>query len=67
MEEKNELTVVSVRLVKERSLYSEKPILNKEDVWELVAKELSTYDREVMCVLNMQADRKSTRLNSSHP
>lgn len=63
MEEKNELTVVSIRLVKERSLYSEKPIHNKEDVWELMAKELSTYDREVMCVLNMQANGQVINMN----
>ena len=47
MEEKNELTVVSVRLVKERSLYSEKPILNRgSDVCAQYAGERSGRQHE---------------------
>lgn len=56
---RNELDVVSVRLVKEYSLYSEKEILNAEDAMELATDMLSEYDREVLCVMNLD--------NAAHP
>jgi DNA repair protein RadC len=36
----NEIRVVNIRLVKEPSLYSDKPINNPDDVLEAVAGEL---------------------------
>ena len=50
----NELEVVNIRLVKEPSLYSEQTLDNPQAVVELMAKELSQYDREVFCILNMK-------------
>ena len=61
--QKNELEVVNIRLVKEPSLYSEKPLHSPEDVKELVAKELAYYDREVMCVLNMKTNGQVINMN----
>lgn len=61
--QKNELEVVNIRLVKEPSLYSEKPLHSPEDVKELVAKELASYDREVMCVLNMKTNGQVINMN----
>lgn len=43
----NELEVVNIRLVKEPSLYSEQTLGSPQAVVELMAKELSQYDREV--------------------
>lgn len=61
--QKNELEVVNIRLVKEPSLYSEKPLHSPEDMKELVAKELASYDREVMCVLNMKTNGQVINMN----
>ena len=43
----NELEVVNIRLVREPSLYSEQILDSPQAVVELMAKELSQYDREV--------------------
>ena len=50
----NELEVVNIRLVKEPSLYSEQTLDNSQAVVELMAKELSQYDREVFCIHHAQ-------------
>ena len=44
----------NIRLVKEPSLYSPESIKSPEDVVKVIAKELSTYDREVFLVLNLK-------------
>ena len=46
----NELEVVNIRLVKEPSLYSEQILDSPQAVVELMAKELSQYDREIFCM-----------------
>lgn len=48
----------NIRLVKEPSLYSPEPIKSPEDVVKVIAKELSTYDREVFLVLNLKLNGK---------
>lgn len=48
----NELEVVNIRLIKEPSLYSEQILDTPQAVVELMAQELSQYDREVFCILN---------------
>ena len=50
----NELEVVNIRLVKEPSLYSELILDSPQAVVELMAKELSQYDREVFCIHHAQ-------------
>lgn len=59
----NELEVVNVRLVKEESIYSEKEIHTKYDAIEIMGKELSTYDREVFCVLNLKSNGSVINMN----
>ena len=54
----NFLNVVSVRLVQGMQIMSEKPVKTPEDAVELVGKELCEMDREVVCVINLQADNK---------
>lgn len=46
------LDVVQVRLVMDRTLYSEEQLSSPERVVQFMRKELSEYDREVLCVLN---------------
>ena len=59
----NELEVVNIRLVKEPSLYSEQTLDNPQAVVELMAKELSQYDREVFCILNMKNNGQVINMN----
>lgn len=59
----NEIKVVNIRLVKEPSLYSEEPIKSSEDVMKIIAKELSTYDREVFLVLNLKLNGQVINMN----
>ena len=46
----NELKVVNIRLVREPTLYSEQILDSPQAVVELMAKELSQYDRELFCL-----------------
>lgn len=57
------LDVVHIQLVKDAPLYSEKPITSPQDAIDLMADQLATYDREVLCCLNMQTDGKVASMN----
>lgn len=57
------LEVVNIRLVKEPSLYSERTIHSADDAVEVMAEELSHYDREVFCVLNLKSDGSVINMN----
>ena len=59
----NELEVVNVRLVKEPSIISEKPIGSPNDAVELISQFMSEFDREVVCVLNIATDGKPISMN----
>lgn len=59
----NELEVVNIRLVKEPSLYCERPIHSPSDAVEVVGREISQYDREVLCVLNLKANGQIININ----
>lgn len=63
MPKKNEfkLKVVSVRLVKDAPLLSEKKIMKPEDAINVVGSVLSEMDREIICVINLKGD--STPIN----
>ena len=59
LEEKEQpfrLERVSIRLVKDAPLYSDKPMTNPVEVLEAIGKELCEMDREVMCVINMKTN-----------
>lgn len=59
LEEKEQpfkLERVSIRLVKDAPLYSDKPMNNPAQVVEALGKELCEMDREVMCVINMKTN-----------
>ena len=52
---------VSIRLVKDAPLYSDEPLNSPDKVVKALAKELSEMDREVICIVNMNA--KSVAIN----
>ena len=59
LEEKEQpfqLDRVSIRLVKDAPLYSDKPMNHPMAVVEALGKELCEMDREVMCVINMKTN-----------
>lgn len=62
---KNEygLDVVNVRLVREKSLYSETPIGSPDDAVKVIADEMATFDREVFCVMNINIKGKVINLS----
>lgn len=51
----NKLDVVSIRLVKEAPILSEKAICNPQDAIELLGKHLADMDREVLCIINLKS------------
>lgn len=57
------LDVVTIRMVKEPSWYSEKPLENSDDVASFLSKEFIEYDREIVGVLNMSVDGKVINMN----
>ena len=60
---KNEIDVVRITLKKDKSLFSEKQINNPEDVIEILKDELNDWDRECICVINLQTDGKPISIN----
>ena len=56
IEEYKELEVVNIRLVKEPSIISEKPISNANDAVNLIQNLIKDFDREALCTLNLAAD-----------
>ncbi len=50
------MDVVSVRLVKNAPLLSNKPICSPEDAVELLGKYMCELDREVLCMINLRTD-----------
>lgn len=51
----NGLDVVSIRLVKDAPILSEKPIRSPEDAVKLLGEHLCELDREVVCVINLKS------------
>ena len=47
------LEIVQIRLIQDRIVYNEKPIHSPEDAVEILGNEIKDYDREVLCVLNL--------------
>lgn len=51
-----QLNVVSVRLVKDAPIFSDRKIHQPEDAIAVVGELLSEMDREVLCVINLKTD-----------
>ena len=63
MEQKNELKVVSIRLVDEPPLFSSSKLTSSEEVFKLMGKELQAYDRELFCALNLRTNNQVINMN----
>ena len=57
------LDVVKIRLVKEKSSAAYRAIDSVDSAVELIMKELSTYDREIVCAINVRADLTPISMN----
>ena len=57
------LNQVAVRLIEEPPLYSDIPIKTPEDAIRVMGEWMKVLDREVVCVVNMQADLRPINMN----
>ena len=57
------LKEVCIRLERGRSLYSEQPLSNPASALDVMRREMSQYDREVLCVVNMNARLQPINFN----
>ena len=58
-----ELKEVVLRLAEGRSLYSDQAISNADAAVDVMRKELMQQDREVLCVVNLNAKMKPINFN----
>ncbi len=54
----NELKEVRVRIIEGEPLYSEEPLSNSDEAVRIMAGEIAKYDREVLCVVNLNSSLK---------
>ena len=57
------LDIVKIRLVKERTPTAYKAVDTPEAAIELIKKELSRYDREIVCMVNVRSDFTPINMN----
>ena len=57
------LNEVCIRLAEGTTLYSSEPMSNPDRAAEVMRKELSQYDREVLCVVNLNTKMKPINFN----
>lgn len=62
-EKKYELDQVAIRMVREKPLYSTEPIDSPEKAVKLLAESIRDYDREVVCVINLNSALQPINLN----
>lgn len=62
-EKKYELDQVAIRMVREKPLYSAEPIDSPEKAVKLLADAIRDYDREVVCVINLNSALQPINLN----
>ena len=60
---KYELQEVVLRLEKGRKLYADQPMNNMDAAVAVMQQELSNYDREVLCVVNLNTKLKPINFN----
>lgn len=63
MKEEHELELVSIRLIKEKTLYSEDRLTSPAQVVGFLSRELALYDREMFAVLNLTSQNQVINLN----
>ena len=63
MGNKYELDMVSIRLVKEPGIFSDKKVRGVDDAVEVIGEYISEYDREIFCVMNVKTDGSVINMN----
>ena len=63
MENKYELDMVSIRLVKEPGIFSDEKVRGVDDAVEVIGEYISEYDREIFCVMNVKTDGSVINMN----
>lgn len=63
MKNQNEIKVVSIRLVDEPPLYSNRALQTAQDVLDTVGEEIRKYDRELFCILNLRSKNQVINMN----
>lgn len=63
MEYEQGLKVVSIRLVEEPPLFSDKEIHSPKDVIKVMGEYLKSFDRELFCVLNLKTQGQVINMN----
>ena len=59
----HELDVVQIRLIKERTLYSESVLNSPENVIQFLTDEFASFDREVFGILNLNTQNQVINMN----
>ena len=59
----HELDVVQIRLIKERTLYSESALNSPENVVQFLTDEFASFDREVFGILNLNTQNQVINMN----
>lgn len=59
----DKLNQVAIRMVKQPPLYSDMPMSNPEAAIQVMSDFLSQMDRELFCIVNLQADLKPINMN----
>lgn len=59
----HELDVVQIRLIKERTLYSDHAMNSPKEVIRFLADEFSAFDREVLGILNLNSQNQVINMN----
>lgn len=63
MNDNNSIEVVNIRLVQDKTLYSNEKIDSPESAVHILSNELKMYDREVAAIINIQADGRPININ----
>ncbi len=62
-EKKYRLREIRVHLTKGQSLYSDQPVDTPQSAFEIMRREMALYDREYLCVVNVNAKLKPINFN----
>lgn len=63
MNDNNSIEVVNIRLVQDKTLYSNEKIDSPESAVHILSNELKMYDREVAAIINIQVDGRPININ----
>lgn len=59
----NKIDVVSVRLIKDAPIYSDRPCISPKDVVALLGDIMCEFDRETVCIINLKSNMTVINVN----